>query len=56
LVVEGIKKVLDYSDEHSEAEGLEYVAQWNTAFFLSRDLKEALEAFALKREARFTGE
>lgn len=56
LAVEGIKQVLDFCDEHSEQEGLEYVAQWNTAFFLSRDLNEALDAFALKRKASFTGE
>jgi enoyl-CoA hydratase len=56
LAVEGIKKVLDFCDGHSEEDGLEYVAQWNTAFFLSRDLAEAVEAFASKREPRFTGE
>jgi len=56
LAVEGIKKVLDFCDQHSEEEGMEYVAQWNTAFFLSRDLSEALDAFASKREPRFTGE
>jgi enoyl-CoA hydratase len=56
LAVQGIKRVLDYCDDHSEADGLEYVAQWNTAFFLSRDLTEALEAFSSKRDPRFTGE
>jgi enoyl-CoA hydratase len=56
FAVQGVKRVLDYCDEHSEAEGLEYVAQWNTAFFLSADLTEALQAFAEKRDPRFTGE
>jgi enoyl-CoA hydratase len=56
FAVQGVKRVLDYCDEHSEAEGLEYVAQWNTAFFLSADLTEALQAFAEKREPRFTGD
>jgi enoyl-CoA hydratase len=56
FAVQGVKRVLDYCDEHSEREGLEYVAQWNTAFFLSADLTEALQAFAEKREPHFTNE
>lgn len=32
LVVQGAKIVLNYSDEHSEADGLEYVALWNGNF------------------------
>lgn len=56
LVVEGVKRVLDYSDEHTEDEGLEYVAQWNTAFFLSHDLNEAVQSFLEKREPSFRGE
>jgi enoyl-CoA hydratase len=55
LAVQGAKQVLDYSDAHGEAEGLEYVAQWNTSFFLSQDLDEALRAFAEKRTPHFTG-
>jgi enoyl-CoA hydratase len=56
LAIEGIKRVLDYSEDHTEAEGLDFVAQWNTSFFLSRDLSEALDAFASKREPEFRGE
>jgi enoyl-CoA hydratase len=56
LAIQGIKKVLDFSESHSEEDGLEFVAQWNTSFFLSRDLFEALDAFTAKREPRFTGE
>jgi enoyl-CoA hydratase len=56
LAIEGIKRVLDYSEEHTEAEGLDFVAQWNTAFFLSRDLSEALDSFASKRDPEFRGE
>ncbi|MDQ5911203.1 MAG: hypothetical protein QG599_3300 [Pseudomonadota bacterium] len=55
LAVQGVKQVLDYSDAHGEAEGLEYVAQWNTSFFLSQDLDEALRAFAEKRTPHFSG-
>jgi enoyl-CoA hydratase len=56
LAVQGVKRVLDHAEAHSEEEGLEYVAQWNTNFFLSRDLDEALQAFREKREPRFSGE
>ena len=55
-IVQGVKQVLDHAESHSEEDGLEYVAQWNTSFFLSRDLDEAMQAFAEKREPRFTGE
>jgi enoyl-CoA hydratase len=56
LAVQGVKRVLDYSDAHGEGDGLEFVAQWNTAFFESLDLNEALRAFTEKREPRFGGD
>ena len=56
LVLHGVKQVLEFADTHSEEDALEQVAQWNTNFFLSRDLDEALNAFMQKREPRFTGE
>lgn len=55
LVVRGIKKVLAFSADKPVAEGLEYVAAWNSAFLLSDDLFEALAAFMEKRPARFRG-
>ena len=54
--VQGVKQVLDHAQTHSEEDGLEYVAQWNTNFFLSHDLDEALQAFREKREPRFVRE
>lgn len=56
LVVEGVKQVLNYADEHSEEDGLEQVAQWNTSFFISDDLNEAVQAFIDKRTPKFRGQ
>lgn len=56
LVVQGVKRVLDFSDDHTEDEGLEFVAQWNTAFFMSSDLHEAVQSFLEKRDPTFRGE
>ncbi len=55
LVVRGVKQVLDYGEGKSIADGLEYVAAWNSAFLASEDLGEATTAFATKRKPDFKG-
>ena len=56
LVVQGTKAVLRACEGRSVAEGLDYVAVWNSAFLQSNDLMEAMAAFVGKRPPRFTGE
>ena len=53
LTVRGIKQVLNYSRDHSVADGLDYVATWNAAMLLSDDTREAITAAMQKRQPRF---
>lgn len=55
LVVQGIKHVLNYCQDKSIADGLRFVAVWNSAFFQSRDLSEAMTAFRERRPPKFEG-
>jgi enoyl-CoA hydratase len=56
LVVQGIKQVMGFSADRRVAEGLDYVALWNTAFLQSMDLTEAFTAFREKRPPKFRGQ
>jgi enoyl-CoA hydratase len=55
LVVNGTKSVLAFNDGHTVAEGLDFVARWNTMYLSSHDLTEALLAFIEKRPPKYSG-
>lgn len=53
LSVRGSKHILNHSRDHSVADGLEYIATWNAAMFLSNDIQEALAAKMANHEPKF---
>jgi enoyl-CoA hydratase/carnithine racemase len=55
LTVRGVKRVLDFGVDRRVADGLDYVAAWNSAFLASDDLGEALAAFMERRPPVFRG-
>ena len=53
LALRGIKEMLNYSRDHSVADGLNYVATWNAAMLLSNDLDAAIEASMARKPPVF---
>ncbi|NTV71222.1 MAG: crotonase/enoyl-CoA hydratase family protein [Azonexaceae bacterium] len=53
LAIRGTKDVLNFSRDHSVADGLNYVAGWNAAMLLSADLGECIAAQRDKRRPNF---
>ena len=53
LAITGIKHVLNHGRDHSIAEGLEYVALWNTGMLQGDDVANAVKAQMAKQEAVF---
>ena len=49
LAIWGTKEMLNYSRDHSVADGLNHVATWNAAMLMSQDLTEAMTANMQKR-------
>lgn len=53
LSVRGSKHILNHSRDHSVADGLNYMATWNAAMFLSNDVQEAMTAKMTGNEPKF---
>ncbi len=56
LAVTGTKSVLRANDGRTVAEGLDYVARWNSMYLFTDDLVEAMMSFLEHREPRYTGQ
>ncbi len=53
MAVWGTKQTMHYTRDHSVADGLEYIANWNAAMFDTDDMAEAFNAQLEKRDADF---
>jgi enoyl-CoA hydratase len=53
LAIRGTKEMINYTRDHSVADGLNQVATWNAAMLISADLTEALAAHVQKRKPVF---
>jgi enoyl-CoA hydratase len=53
LSIRGTKEMITYARDHSVADSLNYIATWNAAMLMSRDLTEAMAANMGKRAAAF---
>jgi enoyl-CoA hydratase/carnithine racemase len=53
LAIRGCKEMITYARDHSVADGLNYIATWNSAMLMSKDLFEAGAAAMQKREPVF---
>ena len=53
LGIRGVKEILLHSRDNTVADGLKYVATWNSAMLLSSDLEESFEAELKKRSPEF---
>ena len=53
LTIRGIKHVMNYSRDHSVADGLQYVATWNASMLLSEDIQIAMKGLMSKTSVDF---
>lgn len=53
LSIRGSKEMLNYSRDHSVAEGLNYIATWNSAMLVSQDIQAAVMASMMKQTPSF---
>ncbi|KAI9288766.1 ClpP/crotonase-like domain-containing protein [Umbelopsis sp. AD052] len=54
VAVVGTKNLLNYSRDHSVAEGLEYTVTWNAAMLSTEDIPRSVEAFVTKKPAVYS--
>lgn len=54
VAIQGTKMLLDYSRDHSVADGLLMTAVWNAGMLQARDVKDAIMATLSKQSARFS--
>ncbi|MDG2112237.1 MAG: crotonase/enoyl-CoA hydratase family protein [Actinomycetota bacterium] len=53
MAIWGTKRTMNYSRDHSVADGLDYIATWNAAMFDTDDMAEAFTATQEKRDTEF---
>jgi|TARA_B110000438_G_scaffold22542_1_gene20382 enoyl-CoA hydratase len=53
MAIWGTKQSMNFSRDHSVADGLEYIATWNAAMFDMDDMGEAFVASSERRDAEF---
>ena len=53
MAVWGTKQTMHYTRDHSVADGLEYIANWNAAMFDTDDMAEAATAQMEGRDADY---
>ncbi len=53
LAIWGSKEMINYSRDHSIADGLDYIATWQSGMHQPKDMAEAFAARSDKREAEF---
>ncbi|KAM3579945.1 hypothetical protein VKS41_007663 [Umbelopsis sp. WA50703] len=54
VAVLGTKRLLNYSRDHSVAEGLDYTVTWNAAMLNTEDIPRSMEAFVTKKPATYS--
>ena len=55
LAVAGTKRAINYSLDHTVAEGLEYIAMWNSAAISPADLQAGMQSLASKQDGELRG-
>ncbi|KAI8350146.1 ClpP/crotonase-like domain-containing protein [Blakeslea trispora] len=54
VAVVGTKHLLNYSRDHSVAEGLAYTVTWNAPMLNTEDIPKSIEAFMQKKRAKYS--